>query len=35
MFNYDILSKPSFNINEKTIDTIFKIISNIVSKAQK
>ena len=34
MFNYNLLEKPSFTINTKTIDTIFKKISNIVEKKQ-
>lgn len=35
MFNYNILSTPSFTINEKSIDSIFKSVSNIVSVPQK
>lgn len=35
MFNYDILYTRDFNIKEKTIDEIFKNISNIISKEQK
>jgi probable rRNA maturation factor len=35
MFNYNLLEKPSFNINRKYIDSIFKIISNIISINQK
>ncbi len=35
MFNYNLLQNPSFRINTKTIDTIFKIISKIVQKTQK
>jgi len=34
MFRYNILEKPSFNINEKVIDTIFNIIWNIVNISQ-
>lgn len=34
MFNYNILHKPSFKYNTKTIDNIFKIISKIVKKEQ-
>ncbi|MDD3145519.1 MAG: rRNA maturation RNase YbeY [Candidatus Gracilibacteria bacterium] len=35
MFNYNILTKPSFTINKKTIDSIFKSIFNIVDIIQK
>lgn len=35
MFKYNLISKPKFNINKKTIDDIFENISNIVSKTQK
>ncbi len=35
MFNYNLLQNPSFRVNTKTIDTIFKIISKIVQKTQK
>jgi len=35
MFKYNILDKPSFDINEKVIDNIFNIISNIVNIPQK
>lgn len=34
MFKYNILYKPSFQYNTKTIDNIFKIISKIVKKEQ-
>ncbi len=34
MFEYNLLIKPSFNINEKSLDLIFKTISNIVEKKQ-
>jgi len=34
MFNYNLLEKPNFTINTKTIDTIFEKISNIVEKKQ-
>jgi len=34
MFNYNLLERPSFTINIKTIDTIFEKISNIVEKKQ-
>lgn len=35
MFKYNILEKPSFDVNEKVIDTIFNIIWNIVNIPQK
>lgn len=35
MFKYNILEKPSFNVNEKVIDTIFNIVWNIVNIPQK
>lgn len=35
MFRYNIIEKPSFDINEKIIDTIFNIIWNIVNIPQK
>lgn len=35
MFSYNILTKPSFKYNTKTIDIIFKNISKIVEKRQK
>ncbi len=35
MFKYNIIEKPSFDINEKIIDTIFNIIWNIVNIPQK
>jgi len=35
MFKYNILEKPSFDINEKVIDTIFDIVWNIVNTPQK
>jgi len=34
MFDYNLSIKPWFNINTKTIDSIFKNISNIVNKFQ-
>ena len=34
MFNYNILNKPSFTINKKSIDSIFKSIFNIVNIPQ-
>lgn len=35
MFNYNLLTKPSFNINEKYLDSIFKNIFNIIKKEQR
>ena len=35
MFKYNILEKPSFDVNEKVIDTIFNIVWNIVNIPQK
>lgn len=35
MFNYNILTKPSFTINKKSIDSTFKSIFNIVDIPQK
>ncbi len=35
MFSYNITSTPIFNINEKTIDSIFICISNIVNIRQR
>ena len=35
MFKYNILDKPSFSINEKVIDNIFNITSNIINIPQK
>lgn len=35
MFNYNLTSFPSFNINTKTIDSILENIYKIVSKSQK
>ncbi len=35
MFNYNLLEKPSFNVNVKYIDSIFNNISNIVNIEQK
>ncbi len=35
MFSYNIVKSPNFQINKKTIDSIFKIISNIEKKEQK
>ncbi len=35
MFNYKLISSPSFNINTKCIDNIFDILSKIVTKEQK
>jgi probable rRNA maturation factor len=34
MFKYNIIDKPKFNIDEKLIDNIFLIISNIVKIEQ-
>jgi len=34
MFNYNILTKPSFNTNKKCIDSIFECIFNIVNIPQ-
>lgn len=34
MFDYNLISKPKFNINKKYIDSIFKSISNIEDKTQ-
>ena len=35
MFKYNLLEKPSFDINTKVIDNIFKSISNNVNKVQQ
>ena len=35
MFKYNILEKPSFDVNEKVIYTIFNIVWNIVNIPQK
>ncbi len=35
MFDYNILEKPDIELNTKTIDKIFKIMSNLVDKTQK
>lgn len=35
MFNHILISKPSFDINEKLIDNIFKACSNLVEIDQK
>lgn len=34
MFNYNIINKPKFEINNTNIDNIFKNIDNIVNKKQ-
>lgn len=35
MFGYNIVNNPSFDINKKTVDTIFFNIANIIQKEQK
>ena len=35
MFSYNIIIKPSFKIEKKVVDNIFKIISNITKKRQE
>lgn len=35
MFKYNIIDKPTFDINKKVIDTIFNIVWNIVNIPQK
>ncbi len=35
MFHYNLLYKPTFKINEKIIDKIFKTIDNLIEKKQK
>jgi probable rRNA maturation factor len=35
MFHYNIVEFPNFSINQKTIDIIFKKISNLIKKEQK
>ncbi len=35
MFQYKLTTIPKFNVNEKTIDSIFEIFSKIVSDTQK
>lgn len=34
MFNYNLTTTPSFNINKKSVDNIFLIISKLVHKTQ-
>lgn len=35
MFHYNLLYKPTFKINKKIIDKIFKTIDNLIEKKQK
>jgi hypothetical protein len=35
MFLYNILEKPDIELNTRTIDKIFKKVSNLIEKTQK